>query len=246
MYKFAPVINSHQQAILIEAFSDAIFLALNALNPPSTIPISQQRSIFDKYFPLQSKSAVDSVFESIVGGNVHTGNAAFAHLLVTVTDSNNLCSGEGVEKYMSRSDLTIVVCSPFWTAFGKVREKTCADISENIMSWPMSTSGDVVLNMLIGLIGSRSFGNNASEIFNAQSEFTYTGPASAFYTRSKFPDTAIHSVANYDWYALINDIPDQRTSRFYVSTKSATLSHVKNPKLQLRQFCDVLHGWIAS
>jgi len=211
MYTFVPGVTDAQHAILTKAFTDAIFLALNALRPPQRMHESQQIYIFNKYFPLQDRETVEGIYNSIIGYNPHTGSAAFGHLVIDATDSENHCPPNGSYNLMVLSGKTIAVCPDFWTYIGNFPSRECSDIPEDIMSWRMTFPGDSIFHMLIAYVGRRAVvGHHLVNYGVARDPATnpmYTGAANAFFIRGHAPDIAKLSVTNYDWYALVSFSP---------------------------------------
>ena len=148
----------------------------------------------------------------MVGGKVHTGNVAFSHFAIKITNDNKTCSTDGSENYINRNGTTLAMCPNFWTAFGNPQGKTCNDFSEDILSWQMESSGGVILHALMSLIGQTTFSGNTSLSFEAQSSLSYSGPASAINIRTKYPSSAMYSVTNYDWYALVGVTCEKKKS----------------------------------
>ena len=171
------------------------------------MPSAQHQFIFEKYFPPGTEETVEAVFKSIVGDNIHTGSTAFSRLLVDVNDSNNVCglAGTNFQNYVNRNGTIITICPLFWEKFGDQPERTCADLPDDIVSWQMVFAGDAILNMVLGYIGTQAVNDKDVINFHVQSSLDYTGPANAMYIRAKFPDTAIYSLSNYDWYAIVSE-----------------------------------------
>ena len=207
-YTFVPGISSHQHSVLTKAYSDAIFLALNALHPPPSISPDEGATAFNRYFPPHTQSIVNRVFNTIVGGNINSGNAAFQHLLIDVNDHNNLCGTTGLSNFINRNGTIITICPEFWTYIGDLPERSCADLPDDIVSWQMVFPGDSILNMLLGYVGETSLANIQLINYglkNIEAGYTYTGAANAIAIKTFSPDHAVHSITNYAWYALVSD-----------------------------------------
>ncbi len=206
-YTYIPGIRSSQQAILDQAFSDAIFLAVNVREPPESVPYELQKSIFNKYFPPDAVPVASDIFNRIVGGNSHTGNADFARLLVDVNDSHNVCANDKAKNYINRDGNLIRICPNFWS---DVTKKTCAELPENIVSWQMTFPGDAIFNMLLGYIGTKAIeGKNIENYYLnpiKKGAPSYTGPALAMYIRAHKPEFTIFSAMNYEWYAMVGGL----------------------------------------
>ena len=134
---------------------------------------------------------------------MHTGNVAFSHFTIEITNHNGTCLTGGSENYVNRNGTTLAIYPKFWTSLGNPQGKTCSDIPEDILSWQMETSGGVIFHALMSLIGQTTFSGNASLSFEAQSALSYSGPTNAINIRTKYPSSAMYSVTNYDWYALV-------------------------------------------
>lgn len=211
IYTFVPGATEVQRATLIKAFSDAIFLALNALRPPQHLGEGQQLEILNKYFPLQDRDTVERIYNSIIGYNPHVGSAAFGHLVIDAIDTEHLCPPTGSYNFMVLTGTTITVCPDFWTYIGNFPPRECSDIPEDITSWRMAFPGDSIFHMLIAYVGKEAVAGHSLANYGVAKDPatnpTYTGAANAFYIRFFAPDKAKLSVTNYEWYALVSLSP---------------------------------------
>ncbi|KAL6719017.1 hypothetical protein ACLMJK_003252 [Lecanora helva] len=198
---YVPGISKHQHDVLTKAFNDAIFLALNALHPPDSIPLQQLEIIYNKYFPPEDRDIVTFIYNQIVGDNIHSGNPSFAHLLVDVNDSDHIC--ETTKDYMARNGSIITVCESFWTKIGDQPARTCADLPDDIVSWQMTFPGDSLFHLLIGYVGEKAIDRESITNWQVLKE-GYTGAAAAMWIRNYTPEVSRHSLVNYDWYALVS------------------------------------------
>ena len=206
-FTFIPGITTIQYAVLTQAFSDAIFLALNAIEPPTAMPIEQRNRIFNNYFPPDAQEIIQHMYSGIVGGDIHRGSAVFSHLVVDVNDSSNICNVNGVSNYINRNGTIITVCPKFWTSLGDLPAKTCADLSGDIVSWQMASPGSAIFALLLGYIGENAIEGKSIIYYSIKDQkvnFEYTGPALAMGIRRAAPDFAKVSVTNYEWYALVS------------------------------------------
>lgn len=118
MYSFATGISNPQHVVMTRAYGDAIFLALNALNPPSSITASQQAHIFEKYFLRGTRSTVEAVYRRIVGSNTHGGYSNFSDFTVDGNDGNGVCISVDDNKFIQLDGTIITVCPKFWAYLG--------------------------------------------------------------------------------------------------------------------------------
>ena len=142
--------NSFQLQTLNTAFSDAITLALLAMNPPSTIPPETANQIFEKYFPNSDKETVMKVYQNIIGGNTHTGNARFAHVTVDLEDARGVCPPPGSGFYINTdAEFYITICPDFW-AEGVNELPYCSAVAvDSISSHRMVTPGSAMLSIFV-------------------------------------------------------------------------------------------------
>ena len=206
-YIFVPGISDHRHSVLTKAFSDAIFLALNAVRPPASIDIMSRVQMFNRYFLEQNVDTVDGVYLSIVGSKVHEGNSAFSHLLVDTNDHNHVCDTAGLANWINRNGTIITVCPAFWTYIGDLPERTCADIPDDIISWQMTFPGHAVLTLLLTYAGETGLAGEKLKDYtmtNIETKHTYSGAANALAIRHFAPEHAVLSAQNYAWYALVS------------------------------------------
>ena len=206
-YIFVPGISNHQHSVLTKAFSDAIFLALNAVRPPSSLPLMSRVQMFSRYFPYGSEDIVDGVYLSIVGSKVHSGNQAFSHLLVDTNDHNHVCETTGLKNWVNRNGTIVTVCPAFWTYIGDLPERTCADLPDDVVSWQMTFPGHAILIMLLGFVSETGLTEEKLEdytLHNIETRVAYSGPQNAIEINQLAPDKAAYSIPNYAWYALVS------------------------------------------
>ena len=139
-----------QLQTLNKAYSDAITLALLAMNPPSTIPPETANQIFEKYFPNSDKGTVMKVYQNIIGGNTHTGNARFAQVTVDLEDARGVCPAPGSGFYINTdAESYITICPDFW-AEGVNDLPYCSAVAvDSISSDRMITPGSAMLKMFM-------------------------------------------------------------------------------------------------
>ena len=140
----------YQLQTLNQAYSDAITLALLALNPPSTISPDTANQIYEKYFPQADKATVMKVYETIIGGNTHTGNAKFGQVTVDLEDSKRVCPPPGHGYYTSTdAQYYITICPDFWNgAFTELPYCSAAAV-DSISSQQMMIPGSSMLIMFV-------------------------------------------------------------------------------------------------
>ena len=206
IFTFVPGISDTQYNILTKAYTDAIFLANNALNPPLSVDSRTREWIFNKYFPPNVEDTVLSIYDAIVGDDSVFGNKTFSHLLVDVHDSNGNCERDPAKNYVNREGSIITICPNFWDGVGDQAEKECSELPQEIVSWQMTFPGDTIFNLLIGFAGQKAI--DGKDIVNWQIDDarSHTGAANAMYIRFHTEDTTILSAMNYNWYALVSHL----------------------------------------
>lgn len=149
-YNYVGVYDNSRLPILNQAYSDAITLALLAMNPPSTISPDTANQIYEKYFPQSDKATVMKVYQNIIGGNTHTGNAQFSQVTVDLADAQGICPPSGSGFYANTdSQFSITICPDFWTdGYGKL--PYCSAVAvDSILSEQMITPGSAMLKMFV-------------------------------------------------------------------------------------------------